>query len=157
MKPSLLVLDVDGVLTDGGIYVDPEGRETVRFNVYDGQGIRSWLKAGGDCIWISGRNNPAVSLRASFLGVTSVFLGITDKTSVLSDYLKSRDLDWDDVVYIGDDIVDIDPIKRAAYGVAVASSVPEVKEAADIITERMGGHGAVREVVDRFLHAPLGS
>ena len=97
--------------------------------------------------------NPSVSARASKLGITSVFMGVTDKTAVLSEYLRSRDLDWDDVVYIGDDIVDIDPMKRAAFGIAVASAISEVKEAADSITERTGGHGAVREVIDRFLHA----
>jgi len=153
LKPSLLVLDVDGVLTDGGIYVDTEGRETVRFNVYDGYGIRSWLEAGGECIWITGRMNPSVSARASKLGITNVFMGVTDKTAVLSEYLQNRDLGWDDVVYIGDDIVDIDPMKRAAFGIAVASAISEVKDVADSITERTGGHGAVREVIDGFLHA----
>jgi len=152
VKPSVLVLDVDGVLTDGGIYVDNQGRESIRFNVHDGYGIRSWIDAGGDCVWISGRDNPSVAARAENLGINSLFMGVTDKIAVLEQYIRSRDLQWDDVVYIGDDIVDIEPIRRAAIGVAVASAVPEVKDAADMITQRMGGYGAVREVIDRLIN-----
>lgn len=155
MTPGVLALDVDGVLTDGGIYVSEGGEEMLRFSVLDGFGIRRWIDAGGLCVWISARSSTAMGARAERLGVPHVLLGVVDKSAALEDFLAGYGHSWQDVVYIGDDLVDLEPVRKAGFGVAVASAVAPLKSAAAYVTTAAGGHGAVREVVDRILDSAM--
>ncbi len=148
MRYAVLALDVDGVLTDGGIYLDEGGTEWLRFSVRDGQGIVRWLASGRTCVWVSARASPAIVARASRLGVCDLLLGVKDKKKALEEFLSSRGYRWDDVVYIGDDLVDLEAVREAGLGVAVADAVPALKRAARYVTSAPGGRGAVREVVD---------
>lgn len=151
MDYRLLALDVDGVLTDGGIYIDSDGRELLRFHVADGLGMKRWMSTGRYCVWITARESAAVFTRAKSLGVDRVLAGIENKEEALTALFHELGLGWKDVVYVGDDLVDLDPIRRSGLGVAVCSAVPEVKEAADLVTITGGGQGAVREVIDSLL------
>jgi 3-deoxy-D-manno-octulosonate 8-phosphate phosphatase (KDO 8-P phosphatase) len=148
---KVLALDVDGVLTDGAIYVDSGGDETLRFHVLDGLAIHRWCEAGNLCVWITGRRSKAVKTRAASLGINHLLIGIVDKAAEMTRLLADTGYTWDQVVYVGDDLPDIEPIRRAGLGVAVQSAVREVKEVAIMTTCTPGGQGAVREVVDLLL------
>ena len=156
MKYRVFALDVDGVLTDGGIYLDAEGKELLRFHVLDGLGIRRWIEAGLTCVWISARSSPVVVARAQMLGVDHLLLGVDDKARALRNFLSEHGYSWSDVVYLGDDIVDLEPVRLSGLGVAVQTAVDELKEVADLVTLAPGGGGAVREVVERILPKPQG-
>ena len=146
-------MDCDGVLTDGRLYFSERGEEIKVFNVRDGQGIASWHSAGRISAIISGRNSPIVARRATELGIAHVIQGRNDKLSALDELLASLSLTRAQAAYIGDDIPDVPAIAAAGIGVAVADAVPEVIAAADLITARNGGEGAVRELIDRILSA----
>ncbi|HIE08627.1 MAG TPA: phenylphosphate carboxylase subunit delta [Armatimonadetes bacterium] len=148
-----IIFDVDGVLTDGTIYVLPDGSQALAFYVRDGLGIRKALEAGLVVALASGRDVEAVRHRARDLGIpeSDLILGREDKLKAVEEWLKSRGIGWEEVIFVGDDELDLEAMRKAAVGVAVADASPELKREADYITEAPGGRGAVREVVELVL------
>ncbi len=147
----MILSDVDGVLTDGTIEIDHEGNESKRFSTLDGYGIRCWKKAGHDFGLITGRKSPCVLHRAQDLGITIVRLGIFAKREAVEEIAAEHGLTLNQIAYIGDDLPDLPAIRAVGLGVAVPDAVQEVKDAADYITMRRGGYGAVREVIEQIL------
>ena len=152
-RVTLLLLDVDGVLTDGGIVYDDGGREFKRFHVRDGHGIKMLQRAGVAVGIITGRTSGVVAVRAKELGISLVRQGATDKTAAWREILASRGDSPDVTAYVGDDIVDIPLMKSVGFAAAPADAEPYVLEAADFVSSRAGGHGAVREVVEFILRS----
>lgn len=150
-KIRLLVMDVDGVLTDGTIIVNADGSETKQFSVLDGHGIRLWKRAGLDVALISGRASTPTQLRADQLEIEHVFQDCHFKLPVLKDLLQKLNLAPEQVAYIGDDLPDLPVVRYVGFGVAVANSVETLKLAADYTTSCPGGKGAVREVIEFVL------
>jgi 3-deoxy-D-manno-octulosonate 8-phosphate phosphatase (KDO 8-P phosphatase) len=148
-----LVLDVDGVLTDAGIYYDAEGEALKRFNVRDGQGIALVRAAGLHVALVTREDSEVVTRRAEKLRLTHVFQGANDKLVVVENFAARLDLALADICYVGDDLGDLGAMERTGLSVAVADAAPEVKEVAHMTTTRNGGEGAVREVCDFILHA----
>ena len=151
----LLVLDVDGVLTDGRLYFTAEGETLKGFHVRDGAGIVQLRKAGIQVAIISGRNSPAVSTRMKELGVAHIQQGIHDKQAALLNLLKELQITPECVACVGDDTPDIPMFDIAHLAIAVADAHPSVRAAAHYVTQISGGQGAVREVCDLILQAQL--
>jgi len=150
-KLRLLLLDVDGVLTDGSIWLDSRGRELKRFHVRDGAAIKWWQKLGGQVGLVTGRKSRAVAKRARELGVTLVRQGVKDKWPVVQALLTHTGFRAENVCYLGDDLPDLPVLRQVGLGVAPADACPEVQEAAAYVTQNPGGRGAVREVVELIL------
>lgn len=150
---KLLILDVDGVLTDGGIIMDNAGQEIKKFHVRDGHGIKLLMRYGIDVLFLTGRSSPVVEHRAKDLGVTEVHQGIWNKADILEEILKKRELSASQVACMGDDVVDVPLLRRVGFAATVADAPEYVKEAAHYVTEKNGGRGAVREVCDLILQA----
>lgn len=148
---KMLILDVDGVLTDGTIMINADGSESKRFNLLDGHGIKMWHRAGLKSALISGRESNATTVRAAQLKIEYVRQGCKKKLPVFEELLKEVGLSSAEVVYIGDDLMDVPLVRRAGFGAAVAGAVSELKEHADYVTTACGGAGAVREVVEYIL------
>jgi 3-deoxy-D-manno-octulosonate 8-phosphate phosphatase (KDO 8-P phosphatase) len=149
----LLVLDVDGVLTDGRLYFTARGEQTKCFHVRDGAGIVQLLRSGVQVAVISGRNSPAVERRMSELGVTWVRQGIEDKLMALRELLDILGLTSQAVACMGDDVADLPILDVARLAVTVADGHASVKSRAHFITQSAGGQGAVREVCDLILES----
>ena len=152
-KIKLLLLDVDGVLTDGGIYIDDRGIESKRFDVRDGQGIALLRRAGIEVGFISGRSSNLVRRRAKELGVRIVFQGVRDKATIYNRIKRRAGLKDDQIAYIGDDIADLAILRQVGLAVAVQDSWSGLKEAVDYVTGAEGGRGAVREASELLLKA----
>jgi 3-deoxy-D-manno-octulosonate 8-phosphate phosphatase (KDO 8-P phosphatase) len=152
-KVELFVLDVDGVLTDGSIYLDDLGHETKRFHVRDGFGIRLWQKLGFEVAIITGRSGRALKHRAAELGIRHVTQGASDKGAALRTLLKKLRLEPGQVACIGDDWPELPLMRVAGLSFAVADADERVIAAADVVTCRPGGHAAVREAIDTMIHA----
>jgi len=150
---KLLVLDVDGIMTDGKLYFSNSGEETKAFNTMDGLGLKLLQKSGVEVAIITGRNSEIVATRASSLGINMVHQGRDDKKVVLDGILSELGLDYSVVAYAGDDLPDLACIKAANLGITVPNGHSIVKEAADAMTSRSGGEGAVREICDWILQA----
>ena len=150
---QFLLLDVDGVMTDGTIYLDADGRETKAFNIYDGSGIHLVRKAGLEVGIITGRESAIVEHRARELGITEVHQRILDKLTIYDQLLRKYGLRDSAMAYIGDDIIDLPILERVGLSVAVPNAHPDVKRRVDWITQKAGGYGAVREVTDLLLAA----
>jgi 3-deoxy-D-manno-octulosonate 8-phosphate phosphatase (KDO 8-P phosphatase) len=148
---QLLVMDVDGVLTDGTVIINDDGSEGKSFNLLDGLGIRIWRRAGGKVAFLSGRFSQATKCRAEQLEVDYCLQDCFEKLPVLKKLLEQAGVSAKGTAYIGDDLLDLPVIKYVGFGAAVANAVDEVKEAADYITTRRGGDGAVREVIEYIL------
>ncbi len=148
---ELLCLDVDGVMTDGGICLDDNGVETKRFHVRDGTGIRLWTTLGYQVALITGRSGNAVKHRAAELGIRHVVQASTDKAQALEDWLGVLSLAPIQAAVLGDDLPDLAMMRGAVYAMAVADAVPEVRRAAVFVTTLGGGNGAVREVIEHLL------
>jgi 3-deoxy-D-manno-octulosonate 8-phosphate phosphatase (KDO 8-P phosphatase) len=133
-KVKLLILDVDGVLTDGRIVIDDAGLESKAFDVKDGHGLKILMRSGIDVVLLTGRRSRVVEHRAADLGITEIHQG-------------------EETACVGDDVVDIPLLRRAGFSVAVADAVPEVRQIADYVTQHGGGRGAVREVCEAILKA----
>ncbi len=146
-----LFLDVDGVLTDGRIYLDGRGRELKVFDTKDGHGMRKAAAAGVTVIWISGRTSPATASRARELGVARCFQGVRDKRARLEAVRRRLRLGPEEIAAIGDDEPDIPMFEAAGLSACPADAVPAAKKAADVVLKRPGGHGAVREFIERIL------
>jgi 3-deoxy-D-manno-octulosonate 8-phosphate phosphatase (KDO 8-P phosphatase) len=147
----LVAMDVDGTLTDGGIYMDGSGGEFKKFHVRDGYGIVKMLKLGIEVAFISGRYSKATEKRAGELGVTRVFNGTADKLADLASIAGEIGALPSEVAFIGDDIQDIPCIEWSGLGVAVGDAAEEVKAAAGIVTAAPGGAGAVREAAEHII------
>ncbi|HTN44515.1 MAG TPA: HAD-IIIA family hydrolase [Nitrospiria bacterium] len=150
-RVEFLLLDVDGVMTDGTIYIDADGRETKAFNIYDGSGIHMLRKAGVRVGIITGRQSTIVDFRAQELGIAEVHQRVLDKIKVYDELLRKYDLKDFQMAYIGDDVIDLPILKRAGLSVAVPNAHPDVKGRVDWVTQKAGGAGAVREVTDLLL------
>ena len=150
---KLLVMDVDGVLTDGTVVIGPEGDETKFFNVKDGTGIKYLQRTGIRAAFLSGRSCPAVEHRARELNVTEVHLGARDKLPVLHELMKRLGLKPEEVAFVGDDLVDIPVAREVGFSAAVADAHEELKSRCDYVTSVPGGRGAVREVAEVILKA----
>jgi len=148
---QLLVLDVDGVLTDGRLIIHADGSESKLFNTLDGHGIRMWGRAGLKTALLSGRVSEPVERRSEQLEIDYCIQNAHDKMPVLHKLLEESGLSAEQTAYIGDDLPDLPLIKCVGFGVAVANAVDEVKESADYVTRRTGGSGAVREVIEMIL------
>jgi 3-deoxy-D-manno-octulosonate 8-phosphate phosphatase (KDO 8-P phosphatase) len=152
---QLILSDVDGVLTDGGILYDNQGIETKRFHVHDGMGIRLWRKAGYRFGIITHRSSHIVKTRAAELGVDILRQGIDDKLQAMRDILDELKLAPPQVCYLGDDLPDLHVLRAVGLGVAVADACEELRQAAHFVTTARGGFGAVRETIERILKAQL--
>ncbi|MEO6081128.1 MAG: HAD hydrolase family protein [Steroidobacteraceae bacterium] len=148
---ELLVLDVDGVLTDGGLWFGARGEVLKRFHVRDGHGIKLLAAAGVQVAVISGRRSPAVSARCRELGIRQLVQGASDKSRALNKLLQKLSLLESQVACVGDDTPDIPLFVRVGFAVAVRDAHPLALRAAHCRTSLPGGHGAVREVVDWIL------
>jgi 3-deoxy-D-manno-octulosonate 8-phosphate phosphatase (KDO 8-P phosphatase) len=152
-KTRLLIMDVDGVLTDGRIIMDNLGHELKEFDVKDGHGIVMAHRANLQTALISGRESETTARRAQELGIDLVFQRIWNKLEVYDRILADTRLTHEEVAYMGDDLVDIPLLRRVGLAVAVADAVDEVKAVAHMITQHAGGQGAVREVIELILRA----
>jgi 3-deoxy-D-manno-octulosonate 8-phosphate phosphatase (KDO 8-P phosphatase) len=150
---KLLVLDVDGVLTDGRITYAADGTEIKSFHVRDGSGLVFWQRLGGRVAIISGRRSKTVDVRAAELGITLVEQGVADKRAALERALAATSLAAAEACAVGDDLPDLPVLRTCGLAVAVADACPEVRGIAHYVTRAAGGRGAVREVVELLLRA----
>jgi YrbI family 3-deoxy-D-manno-octulosonate 8-phosphate phosphatase len=150
---ELLVLDVDGVLTDGRITYADDGREIKAFHVHDGAGVRFWLDAGRQAAIISGRQSAAVTRRAQELGIPHVIQGVGAKLPAFRTLLRKIGLGPEQTCVIGDDLPDLPLVRNSGLGVAVADACPQLRYAAHHVTRNQGGRGAVREMIEMLLTA----
>jgi 3-deoxy-D-manno-octulosonate 8-phosphate phosphatase (KDO 8-P phosphatase) len=148
---DLLILDVDGVLTDGRIIYDSRGTDTKQFDVRDGQGVKYWVRAGHHAAILSGRASRTIRRRAADMGVEAVYENAVDKLPVFEKILKKFGRKADRVCYMGDDLLDLPVLARVGFAVATADAVSEVRRIAHYVTRRGGGAGAVRETVELIL------
>jgi 3-deoxy-D-manno-octulosonate 8-phosphate phosphatase (KDO 8-P phosphatase) len=149
----LFAMDVDGILTDGTIHVSSDGVETKTFSILDGMGLVQLRKADILTAWISGRASGATSVRAEELKIPHLVQGRTDKITALKELAAELKLTADQIVYMGDDDIDTAAIQWAGIGVTVPDAMPSPFTAADYVTRRPAGKGAVREVCEHILAA----
>jgi 3-deoxy-D-manno-octulosonate 8-phosphate phosphatase (KDO 8-P phosphatase) len=156
-RVRILALDVDGVLTDNGIWIGPVAGQRVelkRFDIQDGLGLLLLRTAGIPAIWLSGRHSEATEMRAEELRIDElVQVPGPRKLEAIGELLVRRGLAWEDVAYVGDDLADLQVMRRVGLAIAVANAVPEIRAVADCVTRAPGGHGAVREIVEALLKA----
>ena len=146
-----IFLDVDGVLTDGQIYLDGRGHEFKVFNTKDGHGMRKATQAGITLCWISGRSSPATSRRARELGVQLCYQGVKDKGARIEAVRRGLKLTREEIAAIGDDEPDIPMFKAAGFSACPADADPAAKKAVTMVLQNRGGHGAVREFIELIL------
>ncbi len=152
-KIKLLLLDVDGVLTDGRIIYDSGGRDMKFFDVHDGLGVYCLKRAGIKTILITAKGSWAIHPRARDMQVDAVFENISPKTAALEKILKKYKVTVEEICFVGDDLVDLCLMKRVGLPIAVFNAAPEIKQAASYVTLKLGGRGAVREVAELILKA----
>jgi YrbI family 3-deoxy-D-manno-octulosonate 8-phosphate phosphatase len=150
---KLLILDVDGVLTDGRIALDGRGEENKTFHIRDGLGLKMLLKAGIEVVLVTGRSSKALEHRSREMGIRRVFQGVEDKGTLCKEILSEMKLKQPQVCCVGDDLPDLAMFAHAGLCIAVADAAAEVREAAHGITRKSGGQGAVREVCEWLLKA----
>ncbi len=153
LKVKLLLLDVDGVLTDGAITYSDKGGEIKSFNVRDGHGIKLLKRGGIDVGIITARESRVVATRARDLGITLLYQGRKDKLACYRTILDKESLQDHETAFVGDDLVDIPVLTRVGFSASVPGGVTEVRERVDYITEAPGGRGAVREICEVMLKA----
>ena len=149
---ELLLLDVDGVLTDGRIIYSDDGQELKAFHVRDGSGLKFWRQSGKRVAILSGRSSSTISRRAAELGIDPVVQGADEKLPAFRRILKDTGLNAEQVCAVGDDLADLPVLTQCGIAVAVADAVAELKAIAHYVTQTPGGHGAVREVVEWLMH-----
>jgi 3-deoxy-D-manno-octulosonate 8-phosphate phosphatase (KDO 8-P phosphatase) len=150
---KLLLLDVDGVLTDGRIIIDDRGVETKQFHVRDGQGISLLIRAGVDVGFITGRVSKIVQHRARELGVPLVYQGVADKRAAYIAIKRKTKRSDAEIAYVGDDFIDLPVLRQAGLAISVSDGWPELFSVVDYVTKQKGGRGAVREVAELILNA----
>lgn len=152
-KIKMLILDVDGVMTDGLIIMDDTGREIKNFNVRDGHGLKVLQRYGVKVAILTGRKSKVVEHRAKDLEIKYVYQKVYNKKEVFVEILKKHKLSADEVAFVGDDIVDVPVLKMVGFSVAVADALDIVKKSVDYVAKNHGGNGAVREVCEMILKA----
>lgn len=148
---KLLCCDVDGVLTDGGLYYGPDGPMMARFHVLDGQGLKRAQAAGLTTCFVTMSDNEMIRRRANDLGIDHCLMGITDKVAAVSELLTDLDITWPQVAHIADDINDLGLLEQVGLAVAVPNAVPQVLKQCRYVTGLAGGSGAVRELCDALV------
>jgi 3-deoxy-D-manno-octulosonate 8-phosphate phosphatase (KDO 8-P phosphatase) len=148
---QLLILDVDGVLTDGSLIINGDSSESKSFNILDGHGIRLWRRAGLKVAFLSGRTSEATRHRAKQLEIDYCLQECHNKLPEVEKLIEQAGLSAEKAAYVGDDLPDLPVMRYVGFGVAVANAVEEVKQCADFVTKSQGGNGAVREVVEYIL------
>jgi len=148
---KVLAMDVDGVLTEGHLIFDGEGRELKSFNVQDGFGIVILKRMGFKTAIITAGNSQVVKVRADYLHIDKLYLGAYPKINAYEQMLKEFNVQDENVCFIGDDLTDCQILKRVGFAVAVKNAVPEVQKRAHLVTKRCGGDAAVREVIELIL------
>ena len=149
----LAIFDVDGILTDGTLYLTDGGEEIKGFNSLDGHGMKMLRESGVDLAIITGRTSRSVELRAKNLGIERLYQGVADKAVAFATVLKATSLDAGAVAYMGDDVVDLPVLIRCGLALTVPDAPLFVKQRADYITRARGGHGAAREACELIMHA----
>ncbi|MBP7215752.1 MAG: HAD-IIIA family hydrolase [Candidatus Omnitrophica bacterium] len=152
-KIKILLLDVDGVLTDGRIVYDSRGHDMKFFDVHDGMGVYLLKKAGIPTILITAKGSRAIRPRAKDMRVDGVFADVSPKTIALTKIMKKYGVKKEEICFVGDDLVDLCMMKSVGFPIAVFNACPEIKQSAGYITLREGGRGAVREVAELILKA----
>ncbi len=152
-KIKILICDVDGVMTDGGLYYTEDGKVLKRFCVQDGLGIKLAQKAGLEIAVVTGLRSASVRKRIEGLGITRFYEGFLKKERVIKEIVKEMDISLEEVAYIGDDWVDAIPMQMVGFPMAVNNAQPEIKRLALWISCRRGGDGAVREAISFILNA----
>ena len=150
---KLITFDIDGVMTDGGLHYTDDGHELKTFNVQDGLGIKWLQRLGYEVAIITGRTSGVVACRAADLAIEHVFQGVGDKHAVAEQLLGKLGMDWAELAFMGDDLIDIRAMSRCGLAIAPANARSVVKERAHLITDAAGGHGAVREAIEFILAA----
>ena len=150
---KILILDVDGVLTDGRVIYTDSGEEIKRFDVRDGHGLKLLMRSGIEVILLTGRESKVVLHRARDLGIEHVYQKALNKIEVYKTIIAQRNLEDKEVGFVGDDLVDLPVLRKVGFSAAVPDAVPEVKEIVDYITTKKGGEGAVREICELLLKA----
>lgn len=148
---TTLVFDVDGVLTDGSLLILPNGVMARKMNVKDGYALQLAVKRGYKVVIISGGNSVEVEERLNKLGVAEVFMKVIDKVSVLDNFLFKNQLSWSEVLYMGDDIPDLDVMKKVGVACCPLDAVQEIKEITAYISPLNGGFGCARDVIEKVL------
>lgn len=149
----LVAFDVDGVMTDGGLYYSDSGEEFKRFNSLDGHGLKMLRASGVEIAIITGRSSRCVQARARNLGMEHVYQGVENKLEAMVDLLDKLNLTRDAAAYMGDDVVDLTVMRHVGLSISVPESPQLVHEHSGYITQRSGGHGAVREVCELIMSA----
>ncbi len=149
----LVAFDVDGVMTDGGLYYSDSGEEFKRFNSLDGHGLKMLKNSGVEIAIITGRTSRCVEARAKNLGITHVFQGVEHKLEAMVDLLNKLKLSRDAAAYMGDDVVDLTVMRHVGLAISVPESPLLVREHSHYVTQRSGGHGAVREACELIMSA----
>jgi 3-deoxy-D-manno-octulosonate 8-phosphate phosphatase (KDO 8-P phosphatase) len=152
-KIKMLILDVDGVMTDGRIIIDDEGHELKNFDVRDGHGLKIIQRYGIKIAILTGRKSEVVNHRAQDLEIKEIYQGALNKKEVFQKILLKNNLAASAVAFMGDDIIDIPVLRNVGFSVAVADAVDMVKKSVDYVTKHKGGHGAVRELCEMILQA----
>lgn len=149
----LIAFDVDGILTDGGLYLTDAGDELKRFNSLDGHGLKMLKNSGVELAIITGRTSRCVELRAKNLGINRLYQGVEDKWGAMQALLGELNLQPESAAYMGDDVVDLPVMRRVGLAVTVPNSPQLVRDHAHYLTRRDGGHGAVRETCELIMSA----
>lgn len=152
-KIKLVVFDVDGVMTDGGLTLGDDGQEYKTFNTQDGLGMKLLSDSGVDLAIITGRTSEVVKNRAENTGVKHIYQGIHNKLEAFNDLMSKLNLDPEQAAFMGDDVVDVPPMKRCGLGISVPAAPDNVKGIAHYVTEKAGGKGAVRELCELIMQA----
>jgi 3-deoxy-D-manno-octulosonate 8-phosphate phosphatase (KDO 8-P phosphatase) len=154
IKPlRLIAFDVDGVLTDGGLYLSDSGEEFKRFNTLDGHGLKMLKASGVELAIITGRTSKCVELRAGNLGITRLYQGVEDKLAVMQSLLAELKVAPETAAFMGDDVVDLPVMRRVGLALSVPGAPQIVRDHAHYVSQRDAGHGAVREVCELILGA----
>jgi 3-deoxy-D-manno-octulosonate 8-phosphate phosphatase (KDO 8-P phosphatase) len=152
-RPACLVMDVDGVLTDGRLWYGAAAEPSRAFHIQDGLAIKWFIRLGGLPVILTGKRSQAVAARAAELGIEHVMQGSEDKLADVRRFVDPRGIKLGDVAMIGDDLPDLPVMLACGYAIAVANAVAEVRSAAAFVTKRAGGDGAVREAIEHLLGA----
>jgi 3-deoxy-D-manno-octulosonate 8-phosphate phosphatase (KDO 8-P phosphatase) len=150
---KILAMDVDGVLTDGSLFIGKDGEIAKRFDVKDGLAMSVAQRQGMELVFITGRTSPIAKRRAQELGIKTVFENAKDKAQILRQLAKDRQLSLSNIGYIGDDLIDLPALNVAGVSFAPADSATDVLAQVDYVAKKSGGHGAVREIVEAILNA----
>ena len=150
---ALLALDVDGVLSDGQLYFGNQGEEIKAFHSLDGQGIKMLQSSGVKVAIVTGRSSDIVAQRAQQLGIQLVLQGREDKLTALHELTQHLQLDWSKIAYMGDDLPDLGAIIKVGLGITLPNAATTMAQHSQYVTQRCGGHGAVREVCDLIMQA----